>query len=70
MLAREAYRGHMFEPLDANDPLNQIPSDDCPECRTVLQDYGCRNCGWVRPAPPVTFERPTDGDDLPSIGRW
>lgn len=60
----------MFDPPDPNDPLNQVPVDACPECSTELQDYGCRNCGWVRPAPAQRFERPTGGDELPSIGGW
>lgn len=59
----------MFDPIDPHDPLSLIPTDACPECSAVMQDYGCRNCGYERPpAPRVT--RPAEGEDLPSIGGW
>lgn len=44
-----------------DDPLDSIPPDGCPDCGTVLQDYGCRQCGWVRPPAPRA-ERPDDPD--------
>lgn len=46
---------------------NLLPVDACPECGTVLQDWGCRGCGCER-APLPRAARPTGGDELPSIG--
>ena len=60
----------MFDPIDQDDPLSQVGIDVCPECRTVLQDDGCRGCGWLKPVSLRTHVRPADGDELPSIGGW
>lgn len=58
-----------FAPIDPDDPLATIPVDACPECGAVMQDRGCSGCGYERPAP-RHVERPTAGDDLPSIGGY
>lgn len=49
-----------------DSPLDAIPIEKCPSCRTVLQEGRCRGCGYEAPAVPHV-ERPTDGDELPGI---
>jgi hypothetical protein len=51
------------------DPLDDAGQPECPTCGTVMRENdGGYECGWDGTRIDIPWvERPTGGDDLPSI---